>query len=114
MKITGAIFDMDGTLLNSMDYWAMAPQEYLLSLGITPTENTSKRFLEDGMKNWYDFCKEFYGLSASFDDAKSGIYSIMNKKYETVVEIKDGARALLDKLAGKYQILYFVCHKDRI
>ena len=24
------------------------------------------------------------------------------------------ARALLDKLSQKYQILYFVCHKDRI
>ena len=36
MKITGAIFDMDGTLLNSMDYWALVANEYLESIGITP------------------------------------------------------------------------------
>ncbi|MBO4982608.1 MAG: HAD family phosphatase [Clostridia bacterium] len=98
MKITGAIFDLDGTLLNSMDYWAFAPHEYLISLGITPKENTSKLFLENGMKNWYDFCQKEYGLKAPFDEAKEKIYEIMYQKYSTVVEIKDGARQMLETL----------------
>ena len=98
MKITGAIFDMDGTLLNSMDYWAMVAEEYLNTQGITPTENTNKRFLEDGMKSWYEDCKCRYGLSASYDDAKKGIYAIMEKKYDNDVCLKDGALELLEKL----------------
>ena len=101
MKITGAIFDMDGTLLNSMDYWALVANEYLESIGITPKEDTCRRFLEDGMKNWYEYCQEEYGLTASFDEAKRGIYALMNKKYETVVELKPGARKLLDSLYEK-------------
>ena len=101
MKITGAIFDMDGTLLNSMDYWALVADEYLESIGITPNEGTCRRFLEDGMKNWYEYCQEEYGLSAAYDEAKRGIYALMNKKYETVVELKPGARELLDTLYEK-------------
>ena len=101
MKITGAIFDLDGTLLNSMDYWAQAAGEYLKSIGIFPTENTNKRFLEDGMKSWYAFCQKEYGLTDSYDTAKRGIYSYMDEKYSTVISDKPGAKAMLDLLASK-------------
>lgn len=98
MKITGAIFDMDGTLLNSMDYWALVAEEYLNGQGITPTDNTNKRFLEDGMKAWFEDCQKRYGLSASYADAKSGIYALMAKRYENDVCLKDGVYELLEKL----------------
>ena len=98
MKITGAIFDMDGTLLNSMDYWATVADEYLESIGITPREDTCRRFLEDGMKNWHEYCQREYGLEAPFDEAKRGIYALMDVKYKTVVALKDGALEMLDEL----------------
>ena len=113
MKITGAIFDLDGTLLNSMDYWAMVAEEYLLSLGITPIDNTSKRFLEDGMKNWYEHCQTQYGLTASYQDAKNGIYNLMNKKYESVVTTKKGAKELLDSLYNKNVKMCLATATDR-
>lgn len=98
MKITGAIFDMDGTLLNSMDYWAKVPDEYLTNLGITLTESTSKCFLEDGMKKWYEDCQKNHSLEPPFEEAKKGIYQLINEKYETVVKLKDGAYEMLDSL----------------
>lgn len=99
MKITGAIFDMDGTLLNSMDYWALVADEYLNTLGIFPKESTCRLFLEDGMKNWYEYCQKEFNLSAPYEEAKVGIYKLMNIKYETVVELKKGAKEMLDKLS---------------
>ncbi len=113
MKITGAIFDMHGTLLNSMDYWALVANEYLESIGITPKEDTCRRFLEDGMKNWYEYCQREYSLSASYDEAKRGIYSLINKKYETVVSLKDGARELLDRLNEKNVKMCLATATDR-
>ena len=98
MTITGAIFDMDGTLLNSMDYWALAADEYLKSLGITVKESTSRRFLEDGMKSWLEYCQKEYNLSVGFDDAKKGIYEYMDTQYSSTVRLKDGARELLERL----------------
>lgn len=98
MKITGAIFDMDGTLLNSMDYWAIAPYEYLKSMGIEPSGNTSKLFLEDGLKSWYEQEKAKYGFSASLQETKAGIYSIVEQGYKTDVAVKDGAYEMLENL----------------
>ena len=101
MKITGAIFDMDGTLLDSMDYWGVAAGEYLNSIGIKFTDDTNKRFLEDGIRAWYDYCKENYGLNDDFEAAKAHIYEFMNQKYHTVVKVKEGALEMLERLYNK-------------
>ena len=101
MEITGAIFDMDGTLLNSMDYWSTVADEYLQSIGIIPNEDTGHRFLTLGIKNWYEFCQKEYNLTVTFEEARTGIYSIINKHYETDVYLKEGALELLEKLSKK-------------
>lgn len=98
MKITGAIFDLDGTLLNSMDYWASVADEYLNELGIIPAESTCRLFLEDGMKSWYEYCQREYSLTAPYEEAKRGIYKLMNAKYETAITAKSGAPELLERL----------------
>lgn len=43
-----AIFDMDGTLINSMDYWCNLGREYLYKYGIT--ENIEDILEEVGTK----------------------------------------------------------------
>ncbi|MBO5287153.1 MAG: HAD family phosphatase [Clostridia bacterium] len=101
MIITGAIFDMDGTLLDSMDYWSRAADEFLLRQGITPLDNTSDRFLSLGMKNWYEFAKEAYSLDITYDVAYQGIYDVMNEKYNTCVKVKDGVIEMLKALSKK-------------
>lgn len=41
--IHGAIFDVDGTLLDSMVIWEEAAVRYLNSLGLEPEENISEK-----------------------------------------------------------------------
>lgn len=101
MKITGAIFDMDGTLLDSMDYWAIVAGEYLKSKGITPLEDDNRYFLEDGLNAWYKRTIEKHGVNASIEEVTRDIYEIVNGYYETVVAVKDGARELLENLKSK-------------
>ena len=36
MRLRGAIFDMDGTLLDSMQVWENAGEDYLRTLGCVP------------------------------------------------------------------------------
>lgn len=99
MKITGAIFDMDGTLLDSMDYWGSVASEYLREIGIAPQDGEDRLFLESGMKEWYGHCVDTYGITLSHEEVKTGVYSAMNKKYATVVNLKDGALELLERLS---------------
>lgn len=100
MKITGAIFDLDGTLLSSMDYWGTVAGEYLDSLGISTRDDTNRRFLETGMKSWHSWCVENLGLDEPYEVTKSKIYDYMNEKYKTVVALKEGVREMLERLQG--------------
>lgn len=94
MKITGAIFDMDGTLLNSMDYWAVVPSEYLSLKGITPKADTNRYFLEMGMDKWRKYQEIPYPLESVSED----IYNLIGKYYFNDVALKDGALDLLENL----------------
>ena len=94
MKITGAIFDMDGTLINSMDYWAITASEYLRSVGIEPPADTDRDYLENGMKSWHkNACPNI-----PFPEVSRGIYSIMDKYYMSYVSVKDGVIEMLERL----------------
>ena len=42
MKLEGAIFDFDGTLVDSMFIWENLAFDYLVSLGITPDISINK------------------------------------------------------------------------
>ena len=50
--IKGAVFDVDGTLLDSMGIWKSLPAKYLKSKGMTAKENLNdqlyKMSLEEG------------------------------------------------------------------
>ena len=93
----GAIFDLDGTLLDSMDYWASVAEEFFEINGILPPADTGRCFLENGM-GW---CHELWrsmGLSLSFEETRDQIYALMDKKYQTVISVKDGAIDMLKRL----------------
>lgn len=98
MKITGAIFDMDGTLLDSMDYWASAPSEFLRQNGIVPPPDAGRFFLEKGMTSAHKLWSEECGLTLSLEETREQIYAITKKGYESNVRVKAGARELLDRL----------------
>ena len=94
MKITGAIFDMDGTLINSMDYWAIVATEYLKSIGLEPPKDTDRDYLENGMKSWHKrACPDI-----PYEEVSRGIYGIMEKYYDNHVSLKEGVLEMLERL----------------
>ena len=94
MKITGAIFDMDGTLINSMDYWAVVATEYLKSIGLESPKDTDRDYLENGMKSWHEHACP----SIPYEEVSRGIYGIMEKYYDNHVSLKEGVREMLERL----------------
>lgn len=94
MKITGAIFDMDGTLMDSMDYWAKVPTEYLEFKGLTPKEDTNRYFTDKGMKWWY----EYQEIPYPFEEVSKDIYMLMQKYYDKDIKLKDGVYDMLLRL----------------
>lgn len=84
MNIKGAIFDMDGTLIDSMGYWQDAAGDYIRTKGKEPSDDLGKRFLTLGLTNIYPDMKREYGIDDSLDEVSRGIYAIMEKNYDRV------------------------------
>ena len=61
-EIQGAIFDVDGTLLDSMGYWEHLGDEYLLSRQLQPPENLANLLASMTLLEAAEYFRERYGL----------------------------------------------------
>lgn len=97
MKIKGAIFDMDGTLLNSMQYWNTVGIDYLERLGIDFDDAKENYVLHVGILGFTEYCNKKYGLNKTYEEVLQAMHDIIAEKYKTVVELKPGALEMLKK-----------------
>ncbi len=97
--IKGAIFDFDGTLVDSMPSWHMAGSEYLESQGATPEPDMSERLFRMTLEQSADYFRESYNVIRTPKEIIDGIYAIMEVHYMTDVTPKIGVTELLKSLA---------------
>lgn len=97
MKIKGAIFDMDGTLIDSMQYWDTCGIEYLKRNNIDVNEDKENYILQIGILPFTEYCNKTYGLNKTYDEVLQALHDIVAEKYQTVVELKPGALEMLKK-----------------
>lgn len=93
-----AIFDMDGTLLDSMPMWHYASNKYLLSKGKTPEENLWDKVKWLNMNETVDYLKKTYGLEKDAGTIQEEINSQIIEEYEHNLQSKKGAEELLRAL----------------
>lgn len=98
-EITGAIFDVDGTLLNSMRVWEGLAERYLMSKGITPEEGLSQKLKTCTVSQAADYYRTHYGLDLSTDRIISETNDIIREFYENQAEMKPGVKGLLNKFS---------------
>lgn len=96
--IKGAIFDLDGTILDSMCIWDAVADDYLRSLGIQPKENLQEKFKTFTLEQSAEYFKENYGVDMSVMEIIKGINSIIENFYMYRVQLKRGAAEFLKKL----------------
>lgn len=101
MMIKGAVFDMDGTLLDSMPVWEHASERYLLEKGIVAEEGLSEILFSMSMRQGAEYVKEKYGLREDIDTIVAGVNEIVFTAYEKEVQPKEGIRELLEELRGR-------------
>ncbi|MEE1228858.1 MAG: HAD family phosphatase [Lachnospiraceae bacterium] len=99
--IRGAIFDIDGTMIDSMSIWDSCALRYLKTLGITGEENLGKILFPMTVEEGVRYCKERYQLTQSEEEIRRGMMKIIEDFYRYEVEIKSGVRECLDVLRQK-------------
>lgn len=95
-KIKYAIFDADGTLMDSMHIWDTVDSAFLMMHGIEPKEN--RLFRKYGYFNTINRMIEEYNLNMTFDEVKAQIMKILEYYYENVAAAKEGVAEFLKTL----------------
>lgn len=96
--IKGAIFDVDGTLLDTMPIWTNSGANYLASLGIEAEEGLGNKLFAMTVDMGAVYLKEAYGLTQSCREIAKGINGIVEGHYFADAGFKPGARELLERM----------------
>ena len=96
MKIKAAIFDADGTLLDSMGQWNLVPYKYVKSLGVAADENIAEKLFTMTISEAAEFIIDEYELSVTVEEAVEGMDAIIREFYKNDAKLKDGAGELLE------------------
>ena len=96
--IQGAIFDVDGTLLDSMYVWETVGERYLRSLGLEPRENLWETFKTFTLEQSARYYQEQYGVRLSLEEIMDGINHLIERLYFEEVQLRPGIPELLKRL----------------
>ncbi len=94
----GLIFDIDGTLLDSMPMWARLDIEYLESIGIEPEPDFHNQVKMMTMLDASRYIKKVFNVDKEPEVIAKEIEDIAYQYYENELIIKDNARELLEEL----------------
>ena len=82
MDIEGAIFDVDGTLLDSMGYWEHLGDEYLLSRQLQPPENLANLLASMTLLEAAKYFKDRYGIQDEAEEMIKDFEKLMEGHYQ--------------------------------
>ena len=93
--IKGIIFDADGTLLDSMGAWDIAPKQYVENQGKVPVDNLTEILFPLTPYDTAKAVRDLHHIDKEVEEVYAGITEIMKNFYETEVEAKPGVIELL-------------------
>ena len=94
-----AIFDMDGTLVDSMGYWEGLVGEYLVQLGIKDIpEDLPQRLMSMTMVQGAELLIKTYALTTTAEEMIARQNAIMEDHYRRDIPLKPGIKAYLQSL----------------
>lgn len=89
------IFDVDGTLLDSMYVWKNAGEKYLNSLDIKAESDLGDRLFAMSLEGAADYIRENYHLNESRELITAQVIQLVEEEYFYNIPLKSGAEQFL-------------------
>ena len=96
-----AIFDVDGTILDTMPMWATLAQDYLKTKGVIASNEINIRMLSFTVPQAAGYMKEEYGLELSAETIEYEIQKMAEDFYRFSAPLKDGILDAIEFLSSK-------------
>lgn len=97
----GLIFDLDGTLLDSMPAWQEQLDLLFVSHGMTPPADLLDRTKTLGLETATALLLEEFGIDEVPAEVYANFQAAMDKAYSTTIPLKPGVLEFLQQMAGK-------------
>ena len=101
MNITGAIFDFDGTLFDSMHVWKGIRYKIFDIIGVELTKEDEEAFKGLFLKETIVLAKERFNLQESYEELLGKLFQYIKNRYLTETEPKNDIIEFLQKLKSK-------------
>lgn len=97
-NIKAAIFDLDGTLIDSMWIWDKIDKDYLAEKNIQVPENLNNEIAHLSFNQVAKYFKERFNLDDSLDEIKNSWNTMAYNHYSNNIKLKNGVKEFLDLL----------------
>lgn len=94
-KLRGIIFDVDGTLLDSMGMWSELDRVFLRENGVDPPDDISDIVKKMTVETSSAYFVERFKLDMTPEDVKNRVEELAAEAYRTHLPLKNGAKDFL-------------------
>lgn len=101
MKITGAVFDFDGVIIDSMYIWDNIGSYYLKTLGIEADDNLNDELMTLSLIEGAQHFQSHYNVNNSVEGIINDINKLIEHFYFEVLKLKSGVRPLLESFKNQ-------------
>ena len=113
MRLQSAIFDMDGTLVDSMGMWRTLGSVLAQNHGAVPPPDLDRRVASLGLWEGTAYCKDVCGLPGTVEELVQEIWGQIEGFYRRDVRPKPGLIPFLDILKMQGVWMYVATATDR-
>ena len=98
MKPQAVIFDMDGTLIDSMPLWEDCGRAFLSARGITARDDLGETLKSLSMEQTANYLRDAYGISETTSEIIEMINGMVTDAYQRTIPLKRDIAAFLERL----------------
>jgi len=113
MRLQSAIFDMDGTLLDTMHIWQDLGSNMLRRMGYDPEPDMQAKVMVMTLRESAEYCKTTYGLPQTVEEIMDLTLAEVEDYYMNHAEAKPGVKKVLSLLKMEGVWMYVATNTER-